>query len=138
MMMLALAAALAIPIDPATLDKLPHTTAALSVHGTVQSCTGVPLMALLANAGVPSGEAVRGAALNTIVTADAGDGYRIVFSLGELDALLGDAGVLVADHCDGKPLAAADGPLRLVVPGEKRGARSVRQLIRLGVETLPR
>jgi DMSO/TMAO reductase YedYZ molybdopterin-dependent catalytic subunit len=36
--------------------------------------------------------------------------------------------LLVADKCDGQPLAAADGPLRLVVEGETRGARSVRQL----------
>jgi DMSO/TMAO reductase YedYZ molybdopterin-dependent catalytic subunit len=45
--------------------------------------------------------------------------------------------VLVASACDGKPLAASEGPLRLVVPGEIRAARSVRQLRALRVVGLP-
>ena len=65
-------------------------------------------------------------------------GASIYERWGKLDAFLGNAGVLVADQCAGAALAAADGPLRLVVPGEKRGARSVRQLVRLIVETPPR
>ena len=35
--------------------------------------------------------------------------------------------VLLADHRDGQPLSTAEGPLRLVVPDEKRHARWVRQ-----------
>ncbi|WP_156254590.1 molybdopterin-dependent oxidoreductase, partial [Sandarakinorhabdus oryzae] len=88
-------------------------------------------------AGLPSGEAVRGPALTTLIVAEAADGYRVAFSLGEIDGKLGNRAVLVATACDGKPLDIANGPLRLVVPGETRAARSVRQLKALRVVRLP-
>ncbi len=125
------AAPLAIPFDAAARAGLPAASAMLTAHGDNVTCEGVWLGDLLARAGLPSGEALRGPALATMVVADAADGYRTVFSLGELDAKLGNRQVLVADRCNGKPLAAADGPVRLVVPGEARAARSVRQLTRL-------
>lgn len=40
----------------------------------------------------------------------------------------GEGAVLVADAVDGGPLPTEGAPLRLVVPWEKRGARSVRQV----------
>ena len=42
--------------------------------------------------------------------------------------MLGNAPVIVADRCDGAALTDANGPVRLVAAGDKRGARSVRQL----------
>ena len=130
MFLLALAA-IAIPFDAAARAPLPPATATLTAHGTSQRCTGVWLRDLVAAAGLPTGEAVKGPALVMQVTAVAADGYRVGFSLGEIDAKLGKARVLVADACDGKPLAAADGPVRLVVEGEARAARPVRQLVEL-------
>lgn len=100
-------------------------------HGAARVCEGVLLGDLLARAGAPVGEAVRGEALSLVVVAEAADGYRVVFSLGEIDAKLGAGGMLVADRCDGAALGADEGPLRLVAPGEARGARSVRQLTAL-------
>jgi hypothetical protein len=132
MLFLALsAAAIAIPFDTATRAVLPVASASLTAHGVTQQCTGVLLRDLVAHAGLPSGAAVKGPALGMTVTAEAVDGYRVVFSLGEIDATLGKAGIIVADRCDGKPLAEGDGPLRLVAAGELRGARSVKQLVRL-------
>lgn len=126
-----------LPLDAATLARLPAATATLTAHGQSQTCTGVWLTDLAAAAGLPAGEALRGPALTTLIVAEAADGYRAVFSLAELDAKLGNRSVLVANACDGQPLAAADGPLRLVVPGEARAARSVRQLRALRVVGLP-
>jgi hypothetical protein len=40
---------------------------------------------------------------------------------------------LLADQRDGKPLGANEGPLRAIVPGEKRHARWVRQVIALKI-----
>ena len=130
MFLLALAA-IAIPFDAKARAPLPPAAATLSAHGASHRCTGVWLRDLVAAAGVPVGEAVKGPALVIQVTAIAADGYRVAFSLGEIDAKLGKAPILVADACDGKPLPAADGPLRLVVEGEARAARSVRQLVGL-------
>lgn len=132
MIFVALAAAvLAIPFDAPTRAALPPAQAVLTAHGASQMCSGVWLRDLVGRAGAPQGEAVRGPALTMVVTAEAADGYRVAFSLGELDASLGKAAILVADRCDGKPLADSDGPVRLVAAGEVRGARSVKQLVRL-------
>ncbi|PZN97119.1 MAG: molybdopterin-dependent oxidoreductase [Alphaproteobacteria bacterium] len=132
------AAPVAIPFDAATRAALPPATATLVAHGTSQVCTGVWLGDLIARAGLPGGEALRGTALHTVVLAEAADGYRVVFSLGEIDAALGKTPVLVADRCAGQALGAADGPVRLVVPGDRRGARSVRRLVRLrAIEVAP-
>jgi hypothetical protein len=122
-----------IPLDLAGLPRVP---AVLVAHGKSQQCEGVRLGDLLARAGVPAGEAVRGEALTTVVIATAADGYRVVFSLAEIDTKLGNHGVFVVDRCAGKALETADGPLRLVVPGEARGARSVRQLTGLRTATV--
>jgi hypothetical protein len=62
------------------------------------------------------------------VRVTAADGYQVVFSLTELDAAFGDREVLVVDRQDGHPLSQKDGPLRLVVMGDKRPARWVREV----------
>lgn len=80
---------------------------------------------------------MRGKLLSTIVVATGRDGYRAVFTVGELDHMLGNAPVIVADRCDGATSADADGPVRLVAAGDKRGARSVRQLDLLTIVELP-
>ena len=67
----------------------------------------------------------------------AADGYRAVFALAELDpGFRGDVPIITAS-CDGKALDAKDGPLRLVVPGEKRPARWVRQVTAIDVLRAP-
>jgi len=89
---------------------------------------GVALSEILKRAGVPQGEELRGPALATYVRAEAADGYAAVFALAELDSSIQDSGVLVADTLDGQPIPDKLGPLRLVVPHDKRPARWVRML----------
>ena len=83
---------------------------------------------ILHKAGVPQGEALRGPAMTTYVLAEAADGYRVVFSVAELDSGIMDSEVIVADTPDGAPLGDKLGPFRLVAPHEKRPARWVRML----------
>ena len=90
--------------------------------------SGVLLRDLLAETGVPAGENLRGKAMATAIVVSAADGYQVTFSIGELDASIGNLEVLVADSEDGKPLAGNAGPLRLVVPADKRPARWVRMV----------
>ena len=97
---------------------------------------GVPLQEILKKAGIPFGRQMRGKDLAGYVLASAKDGYEIVFSLGELDPDLGGVRAIVADMRDGKPLFQYQGPARLVVPGDKAGARSVRMLEKLEVVKL--
>ncbi len=97
---------------------------------------GVWIHEILRAAGLPLGNALRGAALTTYVLATAEDGYEVLFSLGELDPGFKDNQILVADRADGRPLYGDDGSFRIVAPLEGRGARSVRQLTSLEVVRL--
>lgn len=92
-------------------------------------CDGVRLHALLRRSGILTAPA-RGAELARHLLVTARDGYRVVYSLAELDpATQPHAGnAILADRCNGKPLNADDGPLRLLFPGDHRPARWVRQL----------
>jgi hypothetical protein len=94
----------------------------------------VPAREILKLAGAPLGKEMRGANLALYVVAEARDGYRVVYSLSEFDNGFTDTTILVADKRDGKSLSADEGPLRIVVPGEKRQGRWTRQLdaLRLG------
>jgi DMSO/TMAO reductase YedYZ molybdopterin-dependent catalytic subunit len=123
--------------DPAAFAALPHATATATIHGTMLTCTGAWLADVIAAAGVPTGDAVRGPGLATVVVARAADGYRVVFSLGEIERTLGRGQILVADRCNGAALPDGDGPWRLVVAGEVRGARSLKALERLSVVAVP-
>jgi len=97
---------------------------------------GVALQEILKKTGIQFGREMRGKALAGYVLAEAHDGYAVVFSLGELDGGLGATKIIVADKRDGKPLFSYQGPARLVVPGDKEGARGVRMLEKLEVVKL--
>ncbi len=45
--------------------------------------------------------------------------------------------MILADSVDGRPLPAAEGPYRLVVPGDRRPDRSVRQVVAIAVGSAP-
>jgi DMSO/TMAO reductase YedYZ molybdopterin-dependent catalytic subunit len=102
--------------------------------GTAREYEGVALQALLGKAGVPLGAELRGKNMTLLVVAEASDGYRAVFSLAELDGDFAGVQAIVADMEDGKPLDAQHGPLRLVVPGDKRQGRWVRMLTNISVQ----
>lgn len=120
------------------LTGLPRETATLLDEKTNRRVPyeGVTVEAILQKAGLPVGKELRGKALAIYLLAEAKDGYQVVFSLGELDPSLSGARVIVADRREGKPLSDYEGPLRLIVDGDKRPARSVRMLQKLEVVRL--
>ena len=69
------------------------------------------------------------------MVAEAKDGYAVVYSIAELDPAMTDNPVILADTMDGKPLAAKEGPFKIVVPGDKRPARWVRMVNALRIES---
>jgi hypothetical protein len=114
--------------------KLPRQTVRAKAHdGKKSQFEGVSLIDVLAKAGVPTGKDLRGPAMSMYVVAEASDGYRATFALAELDSAFTDRVILLADRRDGKVLSAREGPLQMIVPGEKKHARWVRQVIRLKV-----
>jgi DMSO/TMAO reductase YedYZ molybdopterin-dependent catalytic subunit len=115
------------------------TVSVLNSHSNkTEAYEGVLVADLLAKAGVPHGEELSGPKLATYVLAEAADGYRVVFSLAELDPGFLDSGVLLADTMDGAPLAKGQGSFKLVALHEKRPARWVRMLKSLTVVELPK
>lgn len=104
--------------------------------GRIVKYEGVLVAELLKKAGAPLGSELRGNAMATYVTAVATDGYRVVFSLAELDPAMTSNQVIIADTVDGKPLFGYQGPLRIVAPKDSRPARSLRMLERLDVVRL--
>jgi DMSO/TMAO reductase YedYZ molybdopterin-dependent catalytic subunit len=123
-----------VSIDPQAWAKLPRATVKATEHGgTEATFEGVPARELLKLVNAPAGRELRGAQLTLYVVAEAADGYRVVYALAELDAAFTDGVILVADRRNGEALGEEDGPLRIVVPWERRQARWARQLIALRV-----
>jgi DMSO/TMAO reductase YedYZ molybdopterin-dependent catalytic subunit len=118
----------------ADLELLPHQTVDAVEHsGEKAQYTGVPIYQILKSAGVPMGEQLRGPALSLYIVVIASDGYQAVYALPELDPLANEGPVILADQKNGRPLDAVIGPLRIILPKEKRHARWVRQVIKIEV-----
>jgi hypothetical protein len=116
-------------VGAADLAALPRAKVSVSdEHGTRVVYEGVPAREILQRAGAPLGKELRGPNMTMYVVAGGSDGYQAVFALAEFDPGFTNQVILVADHRDGQPLNSREGPLRLIVPGDKRPARWVRAL----------
>ena len=118
------------------LASMPRAKAATDNNGIQTTYEGVWLSDVLKKAGVPLGPGLRGAALAGYILASASDGYQVLFSIGELDPDMTSGQYLLADTANGKALFGENGAFRLVIPTDKRGARSVRLLSRIEVVQL--
>ena len=118
------------------LAKLPQRTVTVKDHDKTITYTGVLMHDVLAQAGAPLDAKLRGKALSCYVLATAKDGYAVVYALPEFDPAFTDAQVLIANKADGQPLSDNQGPWRIVVPQDKKPARSLRILQRIEVVQL--
>lgn len=123
---------------PADLAKLPRQTAVVKGQdGKDVTYQGVALADVLKLAGVEFDTMLKGNSLGLYVVAEAADKFRVVFALPELDPAFTDRIIIIADKQDGRLLDPMQGPLRLIVPGEKKPSRWVRQVISLMVRRAP-
>lgn len=118
-----------ITLSPEEFAALPHTTVSvLNSHTKAnEKYSGVLLSDLLAKAGVPSGENVRGKLFLTGIIAEGTDNYAVLYALAEVDPSIHDGSVIVADSVDNHKLDK-DGAFKIVSTEEKRPARWVRNL----------
>jgi hypothetical protein len=123
----------AVKITAAEITVIDHQKTSVDEHGKTVTYEGVPLRSVLEKAGVTFGETLRGKRLSSCLLVEAADGYQVVIALPELDPGFTDRVILLADKADGHPLDSKEGPFRIVVPGEKRMARWVRQVTALKV-----
>jgi len=111
------------------LASMPRDHVKLKSHdGATTIYEGPPLTQLLKRVGAPAGSALRVADMSTVVLVSAKDGYQVALALAETDASIGANSIILADRADGKPLGATEGPLRLIVGGDLRPARSARMV----------
>jgi DMSO/TMAO reductase YedYZ molybdopterin-dependent catalytic subunit len=109
-------------------------TVQFTSHGQQHAAKCVSLLDLLKAAGVETdlkmGPKVdpkeKNYALRLMVIVAGRDGYTAAFSLGELLPDVGHEDAWLAVEVDGKALGDADGPARLIVPGDAKPARWVR------------
>lgn len=121
------------------LAAMPRSKVTAKEHDTTVTYEGVTLAEVLQKAGAPQGKQLRGKALASYVLVTAHDGYRVIFALPELDPDFTGTSqqIILADTAEGKPLPEKQGPVRIVVPQEKRGTRWVRMVESIEVVTLP-
>ncbi|MEZ4808226.1 MAG: hypothetical protein R2815_12255 [Flavobacteriales bacterium] len=116
------------------LQQLRPRTVEVSAHdGEKATYQGALLWDVLA-LGCPSvpGSAKR-ERVGMVVRVDAWDGYHATIALMEADTSFRERPVLLTWARDGAPLDAHYGPLQIIVPGEKRHARNVRNVKMLSV-----
>jgi hypothetical protein len=120
-------------LTAADIAAMPHEKATVTIHGKEINFEGVPLRLILEKGGVTFGESLRGKRLASCLLVEAADGYRAVIALPEIDPGFTDHVILLADKTDGHPLSKEESPFRIVIPGEKRPARCVRQVTALKI-----
>ncbi|HEU5218126.1 MAG TPA: hypothetical protein VFU23_05670, partial [Gemmatimonadales bacterium] len=92
---------------------------------------GPSIRVLMTVVGAPEGHELRGPNLLLVVVAEAADGYKVAYSLAELDQQFGARTAIIALTQNGAPLPAEGGPFQAAVPGEEHHARWIRQVTRL-------
>ncbi len=121
-------------LAPAALRRLPSERVTVSFgtdhgrrHGTF---TGPLLWTVLAREGAIDPAQPRAAVRETVLITGS-DGYSAALALGEIAPAFEAKHVIVADQADGRLLGP--GHFRLVVPGDRYGGRSVRDVVRIAV-----
>jgi hypothetical protein len=116
----------------AALKPVTQRVAFLTGQGEQQNeWTGPLLWDVLAASGVA--DAIKPAEhVRLAVRVTGADGYTAVVALAEISPQFAGRPIQLADHLNGALLP--DHGLRLVVPGDKRGGRSVRDVVRIDLE----
>ncbi len=129
----------ALVFDPAALAKLPRIEVRVVEKGTPVVYGGVPLRALLEpKLDGPSEMATLRSMADAVVLIRAEDGYQVAVSAVEVAMDREGTKFLLATRRDGQPLPPGVGPAKLVVPGDPKPVRWIRQVTALELIRLPR
>jgi hypothetical protein len=100
-----------------------------------ETYSGVLLGDLLAKYGLPVDKTTHRKMLRSYLIAEGMDQYKVLMSVTEVESSEHDGDVIVATLLNGKPLGA-DGELKLIVSGDKKPERWVRNLASITVKML--
>ncbi len=120
------------------IKNLPHSTLQVSAHdGKQHTYTGVALSVLLQKAGVQLGDSAKRKTVSSYVLITAADGYTALYALAEVDSVLSDKKIILADADNGQPLPAKALPYQIIATNEKIHARMIRQVVSIEVKKAP-
>jgi hypothetical protein len=121
-----------VTLSQATLASLPSAKLHVSFgtdHGPTSATFQGPLLwTVLVHEGVVSAAHPRDATRQVLLVTGR-DGYTAVLALGEIAPQFEGKQTILADSMNGRPLGL--GHWRIVIPGEQRGGRDVRDVARL-------
>lgn len=119
----------------ATLDTMKKTSIVVKDKaGNEHTYSGVELFAVLRKAGVTLGEELKGKNLAKYIFIEASDGYQVVFSLAETDPSFSQRKIILATRKDDALLPANEGPFHLIIDGEMRQSRFIKQVISMKIK----
>ena len=121
-------------LTPDALAQLPMTQITVAFgteHGQLQAAFDGPLLwAVLDHAGAIDATRPRDQVRETVMITGR-DGYTAILALGEIAPDFENKQVILAERMNGQPLSPEH--FRIVVPGDRRGGRSVRDVIGIAV-----
>ncbi|WDF56926.1 molybdopterin-dependent oxidoreductase [Mucilaginibacter sp. KACC 22063] len=123
-------------ITSAWLQKAKQVSVKATGHdGKSHKYTGVLLSDIITEAGGIPNNQLRGKALARYILVKAADGYRAVIAMAEISNEFNDKQIILADKVDGKPLDDKTGPYQVIIAGEKKWGRWVREVNEIDVQT---
>ena len=128
-----------LPFDPAKLEGLPRVECRVTEDGRAVTYTGVALATILDRGSKDAGTmpALRSLSDSVLLVRGA-DGYQAAVSAAEAAMDPKGERYLLAVARDGRPLAKGQGPVRLIVPGDPKHVRWVREVATIRLVRLNR
>jgi len=117
--------------DVARLPTIQLRVAFDTEHGPRQALFEGPLLWTVLDHANAIDPAKPGAQVREMIALTGRDGYSAVLGLGEISPDFEGKQVILAERMDGQPLGPAH--LRVVVPGDRKGGRSVRDVVHITV-----
>jgi molybdate transport system substrate-binding protein len=116
----------------AALPRLTQRVDFMTGHGEQQNDWSGPLLwdVLVASGAIDPAKPAE--QVHLVVHVTGADGYVAAVALAEIAPQFADRPIQVADQMNGAPLP--DHALRLIVPGDRRGGRSVRDVVRIDID----
>ncbi len=119
-----------LPFDPTKLEGFEKVEVKLTEDGQTVTYTGVALASLLEKQGKGSGTMPALRSLSDAVLLVRGsDGYQAAVSAAAVAMDPKGGRYLLATSRDGKPLEKGQGPVRLIVPGDPKHVRWVKEVV---------
>lgn len=120
-------------VSVAQLSTLPRVSGTATAHGTTFRYEGVNLRDVLRAGEFTSVDSLRGPQLRRVLLVVGADGYAAAIALADLDPSIGGRTCILVDREDGAALPADRGPYRVIIEGDVRPSRWVRQVVRLEI-----